>query len=317
MMIPRAGDVCQPQTSVCGDFVEPGTPQAPDTHVGQFPESGTCPSTRCPQVLIPSLRDTSQPPTSARRSLAPRLSRTSRYPCVVIPRARNVCEPPPPQTPTHGANPRDGDISQPRLPEEGDAGAWQGKRSCLGARCPVARQLPGHHLLPTPLVACASFQSWPSLVTHLLVGASTSPRKENSLSSFPPRSACPAVSSFMCAAPLALGKLCLGPKFSLSVPRAHVGHPGVVALAHVPQRCPLSLAFPHVPRTTVFANGSLLITQVRARSTGVYKCVGRGQRGKALVLKATLRLAGEVLGLVAGRAAGPRVAVSLWSDVTI
>uniref|UniRef100_A0A8U7M554 Protein tyrosine kinase 7 (inactive) n=1 Tax=Corvus moneduloides TaxID=1196302 RepID=A0A8U7M554_CORMO len=48
---------------------------------------------------------------------------------------------------------------------------------------------------------------------------------------------------------------------------------------------------PHVPRTTVFANGSLLITQVRARSTGVYKCIGRGQRGKTLVLKATLRLA--------------------------
>uniref|UniRef100_A0A8C0UKV0 Protein tyrosine kinase 7 (inactive) n=1 Tax=Cyanistes caeruleus TaxID=156563 RepID=A0A8C0UKV0_CYACU len=48
---------------------------------------------------------------------------------------------------------------------------------------------------------------------------------------------------------------------------------------------------PRVPRTTVFANGSLLITQVRARSTGVYKCVGHGQRGKALVLKATLRLA--------------------------
>uniref|UniRef100_A0A8B9VU12 Protein tyrosine kinase 7 (inactive) n=1 Tax=Anas zonorhyncha TaxID=75864 RepID=A0A8B9VU12_9AVES len=50
-------------------------------------------------------------------------------------------------------------------------------------------------------------------------------------------------------------------------------------------------ASPRVPRTTVFANGSLLITQVKARSTGVYKCVGRGQRGKALVLKATLRLA--------------------------
>ncbi|CAM9901599.1 unnamed protein product [Bubo scandiacus] len=50
-------------------------------------------------------------------------------------------------------------------------------------------------------------------------------------------------------------------------------------------------ASPHVLRTTVFTNGSLLITQVRARSTGVYKCVGRGQRGKALVLKATLRLA--------------------------
>lgn len=46
----------------------------------------------------------------------------------------------------------------------------------------------------------------------------------------------------------------------------------------------------------MFANGSLLITQVRARSTGVYKCVGHGQRGKTLVLKATLRLAGEVWG---------------------
>ncbi|NXG39844.1 PTK7 kinase, partial [Dromaius novaehollandiae] len=44
-------------------------------------------------------------------------------------------------------------------------------------------------------------------------------------------------------------------------------------------------------RTIVFANGSLLITQVRARSTGVYKCVGRGQRGKPAVLEATLRLA--------------------------
>ena len=90
-----------------------------------------------------------------------------------------------------------------------------------------------------------------------------------------------------------------------------------MALVHVLQRCPLTPASPHVPRTTVFTNGSLLITQVRARSTGVYKCVGRGQRGKALVLKATLRLAGEVMGLVAGWAVGPRVAVSLWSYVTI
>lgn len=72
-----------------------------------------------------------------------------------------------------------------------------------------------------------------------------------------------------------------------------------------------------MPRTTVFANGSLLITQVRARSTGVYKCVGRGQRGKTLVLKATLRLAGEVLGLVIGWAAGPRVPAPFWSYVTV
>uniref|UniRef100_A0A7M4EQM9 Inactive tyrosine-protein kinase 7 n=1 Tax=Crocodylus porosus TaxID=8502 RepID=A0A7M4EQM9_CROPO len=44
-------------------------------------------------------------------------------------------------------------------------------------------------------------------------------------------------------------------------------------------------------RTTVFANGSLLITQVKARSTGVYKCVGRGQRGKPVILEVTLKLA--------------------------
>lgn len=62
----------------------------------------------------------------------------------------------------------------------------------------------------------------------------------------------------------------------------------------------------------MFANGSLLITQVKARSTGVYKCVGRGQRGKALVLKATLQLAGEVLGPAMGRAASPRAALPLW-----
>lgn len=46
-------------------------------------------------------------------------------------------------------------------------------------------------------------------------------------------------------------------------------------------------------RTTVFANGSLLITQVKARSTGVYKCVGHGQRGKPVILEVTLKLAGK------------------------
>ena len=61
----------------------------------------------------------------------------------------------------------------------------------------------------------------------------------------------------------------------------------------------------------MFANGSLLITQVKARSTGVYKCIGHGQKGKALVLKATLRLAGEVL--VMGWAVGLIAALSLLS----
>ncbi|XP_061481449.1 inactive tyrosine-protein kinase 7 isoform X2 [Rhineura floridana] len=44
-------------------------------------------------------------------------------------------------------------------------------------------------------------------------------------------------------------------------------------------------------RTVLFSNGSLLILQVKPRSAGVYKCVGRGQRGKPVILEATLQLA--------------------------
>lgn len=68
MMIPRVGDVSQPQMCMCGDSVEPGTAQAPDTSLGQFPDSGTCLSTGCLQVVIPRLGDTSQSPTSAATS---------------------------------------------------------------------------------------------------------------------------------------------------------------------------------------------------------------------------------------------------------
>uniref|UniRef100_A0A8C6BG23 Protein tyrosine kinase 7 (inactive) n=1 Tax=Monodon monoceros TaxID=40151 RepID=A0A8C6BG23_MONMO len=49
---------------------------------------------------------------------------------------------------------------------------------------------------------------------------------------------------------------------------------------------------PHVRRATVFANGSLLLTQVRPRNAGVYRCVGQGQRGPPVILEATLHLAG-------------------------
>uniref|UniRef100_A0A8C0E1M3 Protein tyrosine kinase 7 (inactive) n=1 Tax=Balaenoptera musculus TaxID=9771 RepID=A0A8C0E1M3_BALMU len=48
---------------------------------------------------------------------------------------------------------------------------------------------------------------------------------------------------------------------------------------------------PHVRRATVFANGSLLLTQVRPRNAGVYRCVGQGQRGPPVILEATLHLA--------------------------
>uniref|UniRef100_A0A8D0RXD3 Protein tyrosine kinase 7 (inactive) n=1 Tax=Sus scrofa TaxID=9823 RepID=A0A8D0RXD3_PIG len=48
---------------------------------------------------------------------------------------------------------------------------------------------------------------------------------------------------------------------------------------------------PHLRRATVFANGSLLLTQVRPRNAGVYRCIGQGQRGPPVVLEATLHLA--------------------------
>uniref|UniRef100_A0A8C3X5C9 Protein tyrosine kinase 7 (inactive) n=1 Tax=Catagonus wagneri TaxID=51154 RepID=A0A8C3X5C9_9CETA len=48
---------------------------------------------------------------------------------------------------------------------------------------------------------------------------------------------------------------------------------------------------PHLRRATVFANGSLLLTQVRPRNAGVYRCIGQGQRGPPVVLEAALHLA--------------------------
>ncbi|XP_015284089.1 PREDICTED: inactive tyrosine-protein kinase 7-like, partial [Gekko japonicus] len=47
----------------------------------------------------------------------------------------------------------------------------------------------------------------------------------------------------------------------------------------------------NMSRTVVLSNGSLLIPQVKLRNVGVYKCVGRGQRGKPVILEATLQLA--------------------------
>uniref|UniRef100_A0A8C0AGQ4 Protein tyrosine kinase 7 (inactive) n=1 Tax=Bos mutus grunniens TaxID=30521 RepID=A0A8C0AGQ4_BOSMU len=48
---------------------------------------------------------------------------------------------------------------------------------------------------------------------------------------------------------------------------------------------------PHLRRATVFANGSLQLTQVRPRNAGVYRCIGQGQRGPPVILEATLHLA--------------------------
>lgn len=42
----------------------------------------------------------------------------------------------------------------------------------------------------------------------------------------------------------------------------------------------------------LLANGTLLITQVKPRNTGTYRCVGRGLRGSPVTLEASLLIAG-------------------------
>lgn len=44
----------------------------------------------------------------------------------------------------------------------------------------------------------------------------------------------------------------------------------------------------------LLSNGTLLITQVKPRNTGTYKCVGRGIRGSPVTLEASLLIAGVV-----------------------
>lgn len=44
----------------------------------------------------------------------------------------------------------------------------------------------------------------------------------------------------------------------------------------------------------LLSNGTLLITQVKNRNTGTYKCVGRGIRGSPVTLEASLLIAGVV-----------------------
>ncbi|XP_069810737.1 inactive tyrosine-protein kinase 7 [Dendropsophus ebraccatus] len=59
-------------------------------------------------------------------------------------------------------------------------------------------------------------------------------------------------------------------------------------------------------RITVFQNGSLLISSVRPRSAGIYRCVGRGARGQQVELRAALQLA-EIEEM---RAIPPRVLIA-------
>uniref|UniRef100_A0A4W5M5K9 Inactive tyrosine-protein kinase 7 n=1 Tax=Hucho hucho TaxID=62062 RepID=A0A4W5M5K9_9TELE len=51
------------------------------------------------------------------------------------------------------------------------------------------------------------------------------------------------------------------------------------------------LFFLSLPRLVMLNNGSLLITQVKPRNTGLYKCVAKGPRGLPVTLEATVNLA--------------------------
>lgn len=52
----------------------------------------------------------------------------------------------------------------------------------------------------------------------------------------------------------------------------------------------LDCFLPH--SVVLLSNGTLLITQVKPRNTGTYKCVGRGLRGSHVTLEASLLIAG-------------------------
>ena len=51
--------------------------------------------------------------------------------------------------------------------------------------------------------------------------------------------------------------------------------------------------FLSLPRLVMLNNGSLLITQVKPRNTGLYKCVAKGPRGLPVTLEAPVSLAGK------------------------
>lgn len=53
------------------------------------------------------------------------------------------------------------------------------------------------------------------------------------------------------------------------------------------------LSFSPLHSVILLANGSLLITQVKPRNTGTYKCVGRGLAGSQVTVEASILIAGE------------------------
>ncbi|KAM6460905.1 inactive tyrosine-protein kinase 7 [Liasis olivaceus] len=117
---------------------------------------------------------------------------------------------------------------------------------------------------------------------------------------------------YYCCARNAVGIVCSRNNFTLSIIDESFPHPVIVPenqIVNKNEEAMFHCKFQAVPpptqewlfeddspiqnrsRTIIFSNGSLLVTQVKPRSVGVYKCVGRGQKGKPVILEATLQLA--------------------------
>ncbi|XP_048338487.1 inactive tyrosine-protein kinase 7 [Sphaerodactylus townsendi] len=116
---------------------------------------------------------------------------------------------------------------------------------------------------------------------------------------------------YYCCAQNSAGSVCSSKNFTLSIIDESFPRPVIVPENQIVNRneeamfhCQFTAVPPpiqewlfegkvvsNMSRTVMFSNGSLLISQVKARHVGVYNCVGRGQRGKPVVLEATLQLA--------------------------
>lgn len=149
---------------------------APDTHSRQFPEPGTHPSIRYPQVVFPRLRDASQPPAYTQQFTGlmavlqfqlPACSDSQSQKRLWAPNTHACCDPcslgcPCSRLPMHG-DPQS--ISQPsQVACNGDLGPEMSQTDCArqavpyGATCPLAWQLLGATLCPFfPFLAEPSF----------------------------------------------------------------------------------------------------------------------------------------------------------------
>ncbi|MGH0129944.1 UNVERIFIED_CONTAM: hypothetical protein FKN15_062672 [Acipenser sinensis] len=116
---------------------------------------------------------------------------------------------------------------------------------------------------------------------------------------------------YYCCAKNAVGQICSSDNFTLSIIDESYPQPLIIPRDQVVNRneeamfhCQFTAQPPPVQewffegelianktRVVLFNNGSLQITQVKTRNTGVYKCVAKGPKGNSAEVTATLRIA--------------------------